>query len=58
MQMLHNNLKSVVIYTNLGYQPRENVYVIGNKKIFVENQTIEDYPKLPDDLHLTEEETL
>lgn len=33
MQMLHNNLKSVVIYTNFGYQPRENVYITGNKKI-------------------------
>lgn len=33
MQMLHNNLKSVVIYKNFGYQPRENVYITGNKKI-------------------------
>lgn len=58
MQMLYKDIKSTVIYTNFGYQPRENCYVMGNKKILLDTKSIEDYPKFPDDLYLNEEEIL
>ncbi len=56
--MLYKDIKSTVIYTNFGYQPRENCYVMGNKKILLDTKSIEDYPKFPDDLYLNEEEIL
>ena len=58
IQMLYENLKSIEIYTNFGYQSSENSYIIGNSKIQIDTKTIEKYPKIPDDLQLTEEEKL
>ena len=58
MQMLYENLKSVVIYTNFGYQPKEKSYILGNKKILIDTQIIEDYPQLPDNISFTDEEKL
>ena len=56
--MLYENLKSIEIYTNFGYQSSENSYIMGNSKIQIDTKTIEKYPKIPDDLQLTEEEKL
>lgn len=58
IQMLYENLKSIEIYTNFGYQSSENSYIMGNSKIQIDTKTIEKYPKIPDDLQLTEEEKL
>jgi len=58
MQMLHENLKSVVIYTNFGYQVQEKCYILGNKKILTEAEAIEDYPQFPDNISFTDKEKL
>lgn len=58
LKMLHNNLRVVTIYTNFGYQPRENSYILGNSKILIDDKKVENYPNLPNDLHLTEDEKL
>lgn len=58
MQMLYENLKTVTLYQNFGYQPRENCYIFSNKKVDINKRIIEDYPIFPDNISLTEEEKL
>lgn len=58
MQMLYENPRTVVIYQNFGYQPRENVYIFNNKKVDINKRIIEDYPSFPDNISFTEEEKL
>ncbi len=58
MEMLNENIKTINLYSNFGYQPYENSYVLSNKKILIDSQKIENYPKIPDNLSLTEKEML
>ena len=58
MEMLNQNPKIINIYSNFGYQPKENSYILSDKKIFIDSQKIENYPNLPDELSLTAEEKL
>ncbi|MCM1073879.1 MAG: hypothetical protein NC334_08745, partial [Bacteroides sp.] len=50
LQMLYNNQKNVKIYQNFGYQPAEKIYVTGNKIFNHSTNTLERYPKLPDNI--------
>ncbi|MBE7713767.1 MAG: DUF927 domain-containing protein [Cyanobacteria bacterium SIG26] len=58
MEMLNQNPKIIHIYSNFGYQPRENSYIFSNKKVLINERKIENYPLLPDNLPLTEQEKL
>ena len=58
MEMLNQNPKIINIYSNFGYQPRENSYILSDKKIIIDSQKIENYPNLPYELSLTDEEKL
>lgn len=50
LQMLYQDQKSVKMYRNFGYQPSENIYVTGNKIFNHSTNTLEIYPKLPDNI--------
>lgn len=56
MEMLNQKLKIINIYSNLGYQPNENSYVLSNKKILIDSQEIENYPQLPKELTFIKQE--
>lgn len=58
IQQLYEDLKTVVIYKNWGYQLKKNIYVVSNKLINLCNREIEDYPKFPCELNLTDYEKL
>lgn len=55
--MLHEKTNTIKLYSHYGYQPKENVYVVSNKKISLKDKTISDYPEIPKEvLNINREE--
>lgn len=56
--MLYQDIKSIKLYKNYGYQPFDNIFVFGNKVFNLKTFEFENYPDIVDKFCLTEEEKL
>ena len=56
--MLYQDIKSIKLYKNYGYQPFDNIFVFGNKVFNLKTFEFENYPDIVGKFCLTEEEKL
>ena len=56
--MLYQNISTVNIYQNYGYQFADNLFVFGNKIYKLDNSEFEDYPAILNNLYLSKKEKL
>ena len=55
-EMLYENIKTINIYKNYGYQPTENIFVFSNKIFDLNHSELLEYPNISTELKLTEQE--